>query len=269
MSTKAKSILFVVIVYIIIIMMVIIGYRCGKQKDEQNKTIETTEVSTTEEIIIEETEKVPEVKEEYVDVWTVEDTIIKKEPNTDSETVGVYSWNTKVIVTYIDDNWAKVKDTGHYINRLFISENSIKFVDYDVPKNNTIKSYMDYRFISAKSSDQYRLQKSLGYTGNYGIRMVGERYCVAVGSYYTTTIGQYIDIELENGNVIQGILADCKDDAHTDETNRINPNGSVVEFVVDTDVLDHTAKIMGDISYVNNWNSKIVNIKVYDKVEEF
>ena len=128
---------------------------------------------------------------------------------------------------------------------------------------------MDYRFITAKASDQYRLQKSLGYTGNYGIRMVGERYCVAVGSYYTTTIGQYIDIELENGNVIKGILADCKDNAHTDSTNRINPNGSVVEFVVDANALDSTAKIMGDISYVDDWNSKVVNIKVYDKVEEF
>lgn len=141
--------------------------------------------------------------------------------------------------------------------------------NYSVPSNNSIKSYMDYRHITSISSRQYQLQNSIAYTGNYGIRMVGDRYCVAVGSYYTTTIGQYIDIELENGNVIQGILADCKDDKHTDETNRINPNGSVVEFVVDTKILDETAKIMGDISYVNNWDSKIINIKVYDKVEKF
>lgn len=144
--------------------------------------------------------------------------------------------------------------------------------DYDelpVPSNNSIKSYMDYRYITLKSSKQYALQKSLAYTGDNGIRMVGDRYCIAVGSYYTTTIGQYIDVELENGNVIKGILADCKDDKHTDSTNRINPNGSVVEFVVDTDALDKTAKKTGDISYVNEWNSKIVNIKVYDKVEEF
>ena len=74
---------------------------------------------------------------------------------------------------------------------------------------------------------------------------------------------------LENGNVIQAILADCKDDRHTDSTNRINPNGSVVEFVVETDLLEPLAKRMGDISYINGWNSKVVNIKVYDKVEEF
>lgn len=144
-----------------------------------------------------------------------------------------------------------------------------KYENMSVPKNNGIKSYMDYRCITLKSSKQYKLQKSLAYTGDHGIRMVGDRYCVAVGSYYTTTIGQYIDIELENGNVIRGILADCKDNKHTDETNRINPNGSVVEFVVDIRDLDKTAKKTGDISYVNGWNSKIVNIRVYDKIEEF
>lgn len=141
--------------------------------------------------------------------------------------------------------------------------------DKKVPSNNSIKSYMDYRCITSRNSKQYKLQHSLAYTGNHGIRMVGNRYCVAVGSYYTTTIGQYIDIELKNGSVIEGIIADCKADAHTDSTNRINPNGSVVEFVVDTKALDNTAKIMGDISYVNDWNSKVVNIKVYDFVEEF
>lgn len=149
------------------------------------------------------------------------------------------------------------------------SETSSNYDNCNVPSNNSIKSYMDYRCITSTGSKQYKLQHSLAYTGNHGIRMVGKRYCVAVGSYYTTTIGQHIDIELENGNVIQGILADCKADAHTDSTNRINSNGSVVEFVVDTKTLNRKAKLMGDISYVNGWNSKVINIKVYDTVEKF
>lgn len=148
-------------------------------------------------------------------------------------------------------------------------ENSTPQDEGNVPSNNTIKSYMDYRRITSKNSRQYKLQHSLAYTDNHGIRMVSDRYCVALGSYYTTTIGQYVDIELANGEIIKGILADCKADKHTDSTNRINPNGSVVEFVVDTKVLDKTAKIMGDISYINNWNSKVVNIKVFDIVEKF
>ena len=144
----------------------------------------------------------------------------------------------------------------------------INYVNRNVPSNNTIKSYMDYRCITSTGSNQYRLQRS-AYTGDNGLRMVNGRYCIAVGSYYTTTIGQYIDVELKNGKVIKAILADCKADIHTDKTNRINPNGSVIEFVVDTNLLDSTAKRMGDISYVNGWNSKVINIRVYNKIEKF
>lgn len=270
MSTETKPILLMIVVCATAISLM--GYKCEKQKSELAETIVETR-KEVEEITEKyasdvETEDIV-VKEEYVSAWTVAKTDIKKEPNENSETVGNYHWNTKVCVVYIDDDWAKIKETEHYINRDFISENPVGFTNYNVPDDNTIKSYMDYRYITSTISSQYKLQKSKAYTGNYGIRMVNERYCIALGSYYTTTIGQYIDIELEDGSVIQGILADCKDDKHTDSTNRINPNGSVVEFVVDTDNLDGTAKIMGDISYVNGWGSKIVNIKVYDKVEKF
>lgn len=269
MSTKAKSILFVVIIYTILTMIVVIGYKCGKQKDEQNKVVEVTKELIIEETTAEETEKAPEIKEEYIDVWTVTDVTVKEKPIENSKNIGFYSWNAKITVTYINDEWAKIKNTEYYIKRFFVSETPTGFVDYDVPENNTIKSYMDYRHITSTISNQYRLQQSLAYTGNYGIRMVNGRYCVAVGSYYTTTIGQYIDIELENGNVIKGILADCKADAHTDETNRINPNGSVLEFVVETESLNSTVRTTGDASFINDWNSKIVNIKVYDKIEEY
>lgn len=265
MSVKTKSILFIIIT--IIITTFLVGYG-EKHKETIEAKKEAVDESVQESNTSEETKE--EIKiEEYVVVWTIANADIKREPNVSSNVVGNYKLNTKVTVSYMDDNWAKIKDSEQYIDRKLLSENPIGFINCEVPNNNTIKSYMDYRCITSTVSKQYKLQKSLAYTGDNGIRMINGRYCVAVGSYYTTTIGQYIDIELENGNVIYGILADCKDDAHTDSTNRINPNGSVVEFVVDTKALDHTAKIMGDISYVNDWNSKIINIKIYDKVEEF
>lgn len=270
MSIKTKIYWCIVVVCLIIITFSVVNCKHKKQENEHNKIIEETKISATiEETVVEETTKTTDVVEEYTSVFTIAVVDIKKEPSVNSETIGTYDWNAEIVVSYVDDNWAKVKDAEHYVNRLFISENSIGFVDCDVPKNNTIKSYMDYRCITAVNSNQYKLQYSLAYTGDYGIRMVNGRYCVAVGSYYTTTIGQYIDIELENGNVIKGILADCKADIHTDSTNRMNPNGSVVEFVVDVNALDYTAKTMGDISYVNEWNSRVVNIKVYDKIEKY
>ena len=145
----------------------------------------------------------------------------------------------------------------------------INYIDCDVP-NNTMKSYMDYRTITSIESRQYKLQL-VANTDDKGIRKVGDRYCIALGSYYTTTIGQYVDVELENGTIIQCILADCKSDIHTDSNNQAHiVDGSVVEFVVDTDYLVDIAAKMGNISYVDDtWNSKVINIRVYDKIEEF
>lgn len=146
----------------------------------------------------------------------------------------------------------------------------VDFVDLDVPSNQRIKSYMDYRAITAKTSRQYILQHTLAYTGDYGLRMVNGRYCVALGSYYTKTIGQYVDIELENGKIIHGILADQKSNAHTDAMNQMHSDGSVVEFVVDGTVFDPAViKHTGDISYLNGWDSKVINIRVYDTIEDF
>lgn len=261
MRVNTKLILF--IFFVCLISTFIFGYTLG---DNNSKDFDTyTKIEP--EII--KAEASTASTEEYVDVWTIENANIKIEPKSNSETVGTYCWNTKVSVAYINNNWAKIKGSDYYIDRLQVSEYGNSFVDYDVPVNNTIKSYMDYRYITSKTSDQYKLQESLAYTGDYGLRMVNGRYCIALGSYYTTTIGQYVDIELENGSVIHCILADCKADIHTDSTNRINPNGSVLEFVVDTDSLDDTARIMGDISCVDNWDSKVVNVRVYDKVENF
>ena len=236
MSTEIKFVLSVVLICAIIVAISVVGisYRCEIPIYEQVE--ETRETEPTKELEI-------EVTETTTQETTIEETTTKQvEPTKNLK-------DEKVETTKID------KING--------------YTNYDVPSNNTIKSYMDYRCITSKSSKQYKLQNSIAYTGDNGIRMVNGRYCVAVGSYYTTTIGQYIDIELANGKVIKGILADCKDDRHTDSTNRINPNGSVVEFVVDTKTLDSMAKKMGDISYVNGWNSKVVNIKVYDKIENF
>lgn len=263
MSTKNKFISFIIVSWLITLL--IACYQQNEYESKYNDMVEYINIIKSANVVDENNKDI----EEYIDVWVTKDTKIKKEPNINSENVGYYYWNAEVTVMYIDDNWAQIKGTNHYVNRKHVSEDTIKFKDYDAPANNTIKSYMDYRYITSVSSKQYKLQANSGYTGSHGLRMVNGRYCVALGSHYTTTIGQYVDVELENGKIIKCILADCKSDAHTDSTNRINPNGSVLEFVVDTDALDYTAMMMGDISYVNGWDSKVVSVRVYDKVEDF
>lgn len=50
---------------------------------------------------------------------------------------------------------------------------------------------MDYRTITDKTSKQFDMQNNEAYTDvNTGLRMVNDRYCIAVGSFYTKTIGK-------------------------------------------------------------------------------
>ena len=96
--------------------------------------------------------------------------------------------------------------------------------------------------------------------------MVDGRYCVALGSYYSHNVGQYVDLILANGTVIPCIVADCKANKDTNSSNRVGKDGSVAEFVVDTPRLSSQVKRMGDISYASKeWNSNVVKIKIYNK----
>ncbi len=205
----------------------------------------------------------------YKTLYAKEDIIAKDEPGFNADIINKYYWNDELVVKQLENDWYKVKDKEEYIQTDVFMENQVSSKNYDVPYNK-IKSYMDYRMITDETSNQYELQSNHSvYTNNQGLRMVSGRYCVALGSYYTTQIGQYVDVELENGEVIRGVLADCKADDDTDTNNQIHNDGSVVEFVVDTDVLDKNIIYHGDVSKLNNWDSMVVSVKVYDYVFEY
>lgn len=252
MKAKVKTIIF--LIFCCLVTMLAINCELKRQKEEAIEKVK---------VVFKEAEP------EYIDAWVKSTLNVRKDFDADSEIVDKYHFGKKVSVTYVNKYWAKEKDTGYYLNRKFLSCIPTDYADYDVPSNNGIKSYMDYRTITYKESKQYKLQEN-ALTENNGIRMVNGRYCIALGSYYTTEIGQYVDVKLENGNVINAILADCKDNNHTDATNRIHKeDSSVVEFVIDKDVMDNEVLTKGDVSHINNWDSKVVNIRVYNKVEDF
>lgn len=135
-----------------------------------------------------------------------------------------------------------------------------------VPVGASKKTYMSYKSITDRTSCQYKLQKRAT-TGKYGIRTIDGRYCIAVGSYYCTTIGTKLDIIMKNGTIVKCVLADGKDNKHTDSSNRLGKNGCIVEFIVDTKSLDKTCKKMGDMSYVSSGGLKgaVKSIRVYDE----
>lgn len=150
------------------------------------------------------------------------------------------------------------------------TEELISYVDKSVPRNKAFKSYMDARHITDKTSDQYQLKSEYSLDYDTGIYMVNGRYACALGSYYTEEIGTEFDVIMQSGNVIPCILADLKDDKHTDKYNQYTiANNSVVEFVVNERVLVPLITTQwgnsGDVSLVNDlFEGEIDYIRIYE-----
>lgn len=238
-------------------------------KEDKEEIKEVSPEEETEPEVIEEEEK-PEIEEKvytYTDGWTSTKVNVRKKPSTDSKILDTYNWNTGIQYAKYNDDWAIIKygDQTAYMAIDYITDTKTTGVAYDSPREYQ-KSYMPYTAITSRSSKQYKLQQQ-AYTGNYGIRMINNRYLVAIGSFYTTEIGVYFDLVLENGTVIPCILGDAKADQHTDSTHRYTKHdGSVAEFIIDSSAISSMVRRMGNIGYAcSSWNSPIVKIIIYDK----
>lgn len=131
------------------------------------------------------------------------------------------------------------------------------------------KTYMDYRTITSTGTYEYKLQNTIAYTNDDGIRMIDGRYCIAVGTAFGTRIGQYIDLVLENGTVIHCVMGDTKSDEHTDPEHVFTvASGCCSEFIVETEKLNGIAK-SGDVSNAHpEWKSAVSKVMVYNKFVE-
>lgn len=127
------------------------------------------------------------------------------------------------------------------------------------------KSYMDYRCITNTSSDQYKLQQKC-YTDDNGLRVYDGYYAVALGTYYSSTIGDKFHITLDTGEEFDVIVGDVKADCDTDKTNRYVPvNGNIIEFIVDTKKLPKDVRWMGTISALDDFEG---SVEFIEKIEE-
>lgn len=98
------------------------------------------------------------------------------------------------------------------------------------------KTWANYQAVTMKSSPQYKLLNASNcYTDpETGIRMVDDCYCVALGSYYGSKIGQKYLIKLSSGNEFKAILCDQKANRHTDANNQYALNNKdIIEFYID------------------------------------
>ena len=140
-----------------------------------------------------------------------------------------------------------------------------KHENYLIDNHSGKKSFMGYKTITDKTSKQYKLQQEVAYTDELGFRKVNNRYCVAIGTAFNASVGQYFDAELENGTIIECIVGDIKDDRDTDKSNVFTSQGCCLEFIVDTKKLDGIIKTVGNCSVkCDEWKSPCFQYIIYD-----
>lgn len=205
-----------------------------------------------------------QAKSKYM--WAKTAVNVRKKPTVKSKRLGELQATGKVIISKrAKKNWLQVKYKGKtgFVMAKYLSNKKIKYITKGCPAGK-IKSYMDYRCITDKTSKQYKLQKKAHTDKKTGIRMIKGRYCIAVGSYFTKKIGKKIDLVMQNGQVVECILADQKDDKDTINHHRQHAtDGSVAEFVVDTNRLSRKVRRMGDVSYTRPFRGKITRMRIY------
>ena len=245
----------------------VLGEDCNIKTDVAVQEETTNLIAGITKVVMEYTHELSVDNEEYIGYLT-SNINVRSEPSTDSEILEVYPFNQKIQYQKYNDEWVGIqyKSGIAYVCSEYISDEQLDYIEYIAPTTSGFKSYMPYTAITSKSSPQYKLQQST-YTGVYGIRQYGDRYCVAIGTAFNADVGTYFDLILTNGTIIPCIVADIKADEHTDSNNMITiANGCLTEFIVDSSALNKNAKSMGDISYCNeDWNSRVEKIRVYDK----
>lgn len=248
--------------------------------EKQNWTPTTTKVSAVDDNVTEEENSLDAVSEEasseeYTETISAEIEEIAGMPAEVEEVYveideGLYE-EGKPSSNYltIDDIWGSEEYWGITNDELWSAEQeycsvfpeNVPVWDYGcIPEK---KTYMYYTSVTDTASRQWALLHSRdAYTDmTTGIRMVGDRYCIAVGSYYSTTVGEKIDVVLENGHIIKCIVGDCKADIHTNETNQYGAGtGDVVEFIVDSGVFDYLKDSSGTVNWVWGFDGKVTKI---------
>lgn len=144
---------------------------------------------------------------------------------------------------------------------------------FSVPEDisTDFKSYMDYRCITNTNSSQYKLQK-YAWTDENGLRRYDDYYLVALGSYYSSTVGDCFKITLDTGETFDVMVGDCKADCDTDSTHMYHPmrdgSGNVIEFIVDTKELPKEVRRMGTVSAIDIFEGNVESIEKIEYMEK-
>lgn len=115
---------------------------------------------------------------------------------------------------------------------------------------------MDYRTVTDTTSKQYELISQS--TIKDGLLYIDDYVLVALGSYYRE-VGSRFFLTFESGEVLKVIKADEK--ANNDVVGGCyhESNNSMIEFIVDTDILPNELRLAGDMN--NLFKGRVVKIE--------
>lgn len=136
------------------------------------------------------------------------------------------------------DNAEEITETTSYnLDRFTNYKKEYKTEEMVVCSAGSFKSYMDYRAITSKSSNQYvYVHSNLAVDTESGLLYDSEGFiAVALGSKYGN-IGDRFYITLSSGNILPVVKAEAKADTDTNNGCEQSVDKSVMEFVLDKNV---------------------------------
>ena len=133
-----------------------------------------------------------------------------------------------------------VKESGYHfdIYDLYDYQKEFESEEIDVCSMSDVKTYMDYRMTTLRSSRQYQfLNYECSVDSKTGLMYDKDGFiAVALGSHYGT-IGDRFYFTLETGIVLPLVKGEEKADVDTDSTGCYHMiDGSVIEFVINDDI---------------------------------
>lgn len=210
---------------------------------------------------------------ELVTTFRVYNILIKNEKEIDCCNCEQKCENDMVILQSLDEvenivpKQFNESDSDLQEQNIHNDENSIR-KEVSLPSILTnIKSFTDYRVYNIERTPHYRLQNQC-YTDQMGLRRFGEDYCVAVGSYYSTDIGDRFEVTLDTGFVFTVIVSDTKADYDTDEKHMYTPcvnysgedSGNLLEFIVDIESISKEMYAYGSVDYYSQFKGNVVSM---------
>lgn len=179
------------------------------------------------------------------------------------ETTTITESETDDNTLYININWTYEPPQTKTVEST--PEEALTVFDSGISFN--FHSYMDYRKITHTNSKQYELQQEC-WTDELGLRRHGSDYVIALGTYFSDTVGDRFKVHLDNGNTFYATVGDIKADSTTDETNAYVPidgeTGNMIEFIIDDKAANTNMLMLGTVSYYDFFDGAVINIERID-----